>query len=510
MRKRKSNSFKPVQEYAPQVRLAAGNVLPLIAPPKVRAKQQTQSSFSKRTPTTSSDIRLPITDRGTANIDALTLRFGINTKETIRALATVSPDLSASVWAYQRMVVTRNHKAVARNEDGTANREATQALQQVISRMNSLTDYSSGFNNISSIQAVGEALAKELRLYGSCSLELVLDKALLPSRFQPISTTQIAFFEAKDGMNFPVQIIGGREINLDIPGFFYEVLDQDLLTAYSDSPMEAALQATLADHDFSNDLRRVIKRALHPRLDATIDVDQFRKQMPHDAMGDPEKTRQFEEAFFASIDQTVNGLEPDDALVHFGSIKFDYLNNGNVTLNKEWDSLQAMNNAKMATGTKTPPAVLGHGAGSQNIASSESMLFVKYAEGIQAKLNSIFSRAFTLALRLLGFDVYCQFSFDDIDLRPTAELEAFKAMKQSRILELLSIGLIGDEEACLELTGRLPADGAKPLSGTFFKQGSSDPNAAPYSNTGQNATEQAITPDTPQQPKGPAKKEPKP
>lgn len=483
----------------------AAAALPPVEEPKVPSKPQTQQSFSKRTKTSSGDQRLAADDRRTANLDLLTLRNGTTTKSTIHDLAAVSPDLSASVWAYQRMVVTRNFTAVARNLDGTCNPEATNALQQVIARFNYLTDYTDGFSAMSSIHTIAEALTREFRLYGSGSLELVLDKARLPNRLQPVSTTQLEFFEDSKGYTYPIQKVNGNEINLDQPTFFYESIDQDLLSAYSDSPMEAALQATLADAEFTNDVRRVIKRALHPRLNASIDYETFKKTIPPDVIGDPEKLKDYHNQFIANIASTINGLEPDDALVAFSTTKFDYLNNGNVTLNKEYETLQGMINAKSATGTKAPPAVLGHGAGSQNVASTETMLFVRYCEGIQIHINSLLSRALTLATRLLGHDVYVEFAFERIDLRPDSELEAFRAMKQSRILEQLSYGFISDEQAAILLTGNLPPKGMPKLSGTMFTVNKAS-SANPESNTsnGQGALGQDQQPDTPTQKKGPA------
>lgn len=486
---------------------SAAAALPPPSDPKVKNKPQSQPSVSKRTKTSNGDQKLTDKDRRTANLDLLSLRTGTSTKSTIRDLSIVSPDMSASVWAYQRMVVTKGFKAVAYNLDGTANPEATDSLHQVLTRMNLLTDYAEGFTNISGLHSVAEMLALELRRYGSCSMELVLDKARLPSRLQPISTTQLEFYEDTKGNLYPVQKASMGDINLDVPVFFYESIDQDLLTAYSDSPMEAALQATLADAEFTNDVRRVIRRALHPRLDAKVAWDDFRKGLPAEFAGDPDKQRQYQNSYISAIEETVNGLEPDDALVHFDTVEFAYINNGNVSLNNEYDTLQKMVNAKLATGTKAPPAVLGHGSGSQNVASSESMLFVKYCEGIQIKLNSIISRALTLGVRLLGHDVYVQFQFDAIDLRPAAELEAFNAQKQSRILDLLSLGLISDEQASVELTGRLPPKGFKPLSGTMFRSqvGSVQAGGNPTSGTAQlntGALNQAQTPDTPSQKRG--------
>lgn len=486
---------------------SAGAALPPIVEPKVPNRPQSQPSASKRTATTKGDQRLSETDRRTANLDLLSLRAGITTKSTIRDLSKVSPDLSASNWAYQRLVVTRGFKAVAYNQDGTINPEATNLVQQLLARFNFLTDYAAGFSGTASIHSVAESLTLELRTYGACSLELVLDKARLPNRLVPISTTQLTFMEDGSGSVYPVQKSAAGEIPLDIPTFFYESMDQDLLTAYSDSPMEAALQAVLADTEFTNDVRRVIKRALHPRLDVSIDYDKFRKTVPPALLGDDNGLKTYQDNYISQVEETVNGLEPDDALVHFDAVEFDYLNNGNVTLNKEYETVQAMTDAKMATGTKAPPSVLGHGSGSQNVASTESLLFMRYCEGIQNKVNSILSRALTLAVRLFGQDVYVQFEFDRVDLRPESELEAFRSMNQSRVLELLSIGMITDEQASLALIGRLPPPGAPKLSGTFFKAGASDPNAEqtnPHSNTGAtNGGPQDMRPQTPTQPKGP-------
>ena len=219
---------------------SAGAALPPIVEPKVPNRPQSQPSASKRTATTKGDQRLAETDRRTANLDLLSLRSGTSTKATIRDLSKVSPDLSASVWAYQRLVVTKGFRAVGRNQDGTINQEATNLVQQLLARFNFLTDYSAGFSGTASVYSVAESLTRELRLYGSCSLELVLDKARLPSRLQPISTTQLIFHDDGSGSIYPVQKSPAGEIPLDMP-------------IYLDSPM--ATQATALYQRHARQLR---------------------------------------------------------------------------------------------------------------------------------------------------------------------------------------------------------------------------------------------------------------
>jgi hypothetical protein len=140
-------------------------------------------------------------------------------------------------------------------------------------------------------------------------------------------------------------------------------------------------------------------------------------------------------------------------------------------------------------------------AGTSGAGSAESLLFLKQAESLRLSINELYSRALTVAIRLLGHDGYVEFKYAAPNLKPKDELEAFKAMEQSRVLELLSIGYLTDEEACIQLTGHLPPPGAPKLSGTMFKGGgTSEPIANPASNTS-NASEKAATPDTPTQPK---------
>jgi hypothetical protein len=487
----------------------AATQLPNFEPPKVKSGSSALPSSVKRS-STRGTTKLQETDRRVATTDLLSLRSGTSTKKVVHDLATVTPDLSASVSAYVRMVVTPKFTAIARNQDGTANPEATVALQQVLNRFNRLHDYTQGYSEIRDIYGVAEALTIELRLYGSCSMELVLDKARLPYKLQPISTTQIGWKD--DGKQvFPFQKpASGDDIDLDIPTFFWESIDPDLLEPFSASPMEAAVQATLADQEFTNDIRRVIKRALHPRMTGSIDFEQFRKSLPPDVSADPKAFQEYQNQFLTAIQEQVNGLEPDDVLVFFNTLQFEYLSRGNESLEREYSTLQNILNSKMAAGAKVPGAVLGHGAGSQNIASTESSLFVKYATGTQLHVNSILSRALTMAVRLLGHDVYVDFMFAQPDLRPDSELAAFRAMDQSRVLELLSLGLISDEEAAIQLTGALPPKGAEKLSGTRFKGGAAPVTENPYSTTStmgsqQSAKDKANQPDTPTQSKGPVK-----
>lgn len=442
------------------------------------------------------------TDLGLANTDILDYRDD-STMELIRKATIASPAISASVDAYVRTAITPKFTAIARNIDGSFNVEATTALQNVILRMDVLKDYEEGFSNMSSLRVVSETLAIELRRYGSCAMELVLDEARLPYKLQPISTTQIKFKVTAEGLS-PVQDHEDGEIDLDVPTFFYMALDQDLTQVYTNSPYESSIQALMFFQEFINDLRRIVRRAVHSRIKVELKTEDLIKMMPAKIKGKPDEERQYIEQQIQAVADVINGLDPEDALVYLDNASVEYMTAGNNSHSQELNELKAIIDSLLATGSKTPPTILGQSSKSSNIASTETMLFMKNVEGaVQMKLNELYSQVFTLALRLMGYEVVAEFKYQTIDLRPDSELEAFKQMKQSRELELLSLGMKTDEEVFIELTGRLPHVGAPKLSGTGFYGGISATGIAnPYSNTSQSTLNKNTESDQPKGAKG--------
>lgn len=453
----------------PRSTLNAATQLPPVAPPKVRPGSMSYPSYLKTT--RPSEAQLPINDRRLASTDTTTLRNEADTRKVIRAYVAASPDLSAAVWAYVRLGIPTKYTAIAKNPDGSFNREATLLLQQLITRFDVLPDYTTdGFTGPQSIRSISESLGRELIQYGSASGEVVLGKDRLPRRIQPISTTQIKFIADSDKTLRPVQLVGSETIDLDVPTFIYITLDQDLLEPYSSSPIEAAIKPTIFSEDFANDIHRIIKKVVHPRQKVSIDEDRVRKHLSPEAQMDPAKARDELNAIVSTVESKINGLRPEDALVFLDSLDFIVENSSNSGLSAEYEVLQNMANARMATGSKTMGTILGYSTGSSNIASTEALLFQKSVTGaVTTKLNEFFSRAFTLSLRLFGMDVVAEFRYADIDLRPEADLAAFRQTQQMMILEQLSYGFISDEEASLALTGALPPAGFTPLSGTRFK-----------------------------------------
>lgn len=439
-------------------------------------------------------------DGALLNTDRLGVRNATSTFDAIRQLSVSSPDVSTAIFSLLRTGIPEEYTMVARDMDGQINPEATGLSHELLRRLTFLGNVDGSFGPQMSIQSLSESLGKELLLYGGCSGEIALDKARIPASLNAISISKIKFYD--EDMAFrPVQILGGAEIDLDIPTFIYTSLDQDLLSAYSSSPIESSLQPVLADLDFNNDMRLALKRAVLPRLVATIDGEKVKKSCPPDILNDPVKYAAYKQALIDSVISVVNNAKPEDALITYSEISYAYVDGGKDP-SAIIEKMQNVLNSKLQTGVKTLPVVLGHGVTSAS-SSTEAMLFLKNANMLRVKLNEFYSRAMTIAVRLMGQDCYVEFKYADLDLRPSSELEAYKAMAQSRVLEQLSLGLITDAEACVKLTGNLPPAGYKLLSGTMFKSPSAvSPNAQPGTNASQTSgLGKNLAPDTPSKPK---------
>lgn len=491
------NPFKS-RSGAPDLNAAADPLQGPFVVPKVKPNQKTYPGFFTSVKMAATALAKAAVRH--ANVDANSLRNGASDSQIIRDFSRASPDLSAAVSAYLRTGIPSGYTAIAKNRDGTCNRDGTILVQQLLSMINVLPDYSEGFSNTPSIRSLAEQLGQEILWEGAASLELVLDKVRLPSKLQPVSVSTLEFIPDGNRLR-PRQKVGSDYIELDIPTFFYVSLDQDLLRPYATSPFATALKSVLFTEDLIQDVHRIIKRVVHPRQHVKINEDKFRKFMSVEASNDPEKAALEMNALIADLESKVNGLRPEDALVYFDTIGFEVKDAPTANLSNEYSTLKDIGNARVATGAKTLPAILGHGVASSNIASTETMLFVKNAVGIiTSKLDELFSRALTLAVRLHGIDCVVEFKFDDVNLRPELELEAFKQTRQNRILALLSLGFYVDDEAAVLLTGHLPPVGFKPLSGTGFAQATSgQTSGGEYggaSNSG-SALNKALAPETP-------------
>ncbi|RUM46319.1 MAG: hypothetical protein DSY80_02370 [Desulfocapsa sp.] len=450
-----------------------------LVPKKIKISSAYLPSFLKKS-VTAAQIADEAVNR--ANVDLTSLRYGVSAKEIIRNYAKVSPDLSQALNTYIRFIITDNFSLFAKGlETDVVDVEATEMIRKFATRLNSLPPDYAGYHPSRSFAALGETFITQLLCNGITMGEVVFDKARMPSYIQAVSTNKLKY--KQKGSRAVPYLDGENVIDLDSPAIKSITLNQDPDSAYSDSWLESAVQAIVSSEEFRNDIRKAFRKASLPRVNAEIDTEKFLSSLTPETIFDPEKLRAAMEATIDSLKTELNGLNPEDCVVNFDVVKVTHLSQGNTSTHNSTDVHNKIVNGLVASGLKTLPSILGRGE-SQSTASTESVLFLKVCEGLQGRINELFSQMLTLIARVHGYDVTVVFKYKKPDLRPEIELESFYTMKQSRILEQLSLGLITDEEASILMTGDLPPEGFVSLVGTRFRDGvSADTSNNPYSNT---------------------------
>lgn len=420
------------------------------------------------------------TNYSTSNLSELATSAA-NSKELIKLLVENSPDASQAASSIARVAITDSYSVVAYNLDGTINIPATVAAATLANRLDKLRPNYTNYNIPNDFRALSERAIKQMCITGSFGSELVLGKGKIPEKINIFSTLKIKY-EERNGVVVPYFQQNGQTYYLDSPLVIIEDLDQDVDTLFSSSPYSAAIQPILADFEFINDLRRAFSKANLPRPTAKILTEKIKEAIPTEIKIDPVKYKAYMDEIIESVRSTMNDLRPEDALVYHDIIEVDHLSAGNISSHNAVKEHKELLNGKVASGLQTLPSILGRGANSTT-SSTEAMLYLRAAEGVQEKLNHMFSQHLTVGVRLFGHECYVEFSYADPDLRPKLELETFRTQKQSRIRELLSDGWISDEEASIMLTGGLPSGNFETMSGTKFFSGAATSAGNPYSNT---------------------------
>jgi len=447
------------------------------------AKSKTVESITPK------DQKIANPDKSWATQDPRTLRAQGQTTKAIRTLAKENGNLSTA--AFDLVEIANSGYTITAYLPGTTefSYEGTMLAKNIVASMDTLYDYTKGFSRKRPINMVVQTQLREAIMTGGCSQELVLDKGRLPDRIQVTDYSTLDWTSDGNGGKYPKQVISGKDpIPLDIPTFFAESLHQEADTAYAVSIFRAALDNIFTSSEFIADMRRVLFKSGHSRLVAILDSEKVRASAPKDIQADDDKLAVYMNEVKSGVETALTEIAPEDAVVAFDSVGFETQDIGG-TKSDYTPLLSSLANME-ATGLKTPPSILGmRSAGSQSLSNSETLIFLKTAKAIQTPVEAVMSRTLTLACRLYGVNVYVKFKFNEIDLRPESELEAFRTMKEQRIMQRLSLGFITDQQAAHEL-GLAYNPAMPPLSGTGFWSSS----ASPASSTTTGAMENTLQP----------------
>ena len=414
--------------------------------------------------------------------------------QSIRRLAEDEGVTSNSIFTASSIANTSFKATAYDTNTSTFNAEATKLVTWILASMDTLQDYTKKFSDKPTVRQFIEMGLRDCQITGGLGCELVLDENKLPSYLQLVSYEQIEFISDGKGSRKPVQKVQGTDdVDLNLPNFWIAELSKDPTQAYAVPILRAALNTSITNHEFIEDMRRSVNRTGHSRLIVKLDSAKIAAAAPEDVQEDPAKLIAHMLAVQSAMTSSLQALTPEDSIVTFDNAEIEVADIGGAK--SDYVPLMKTLNNMQATSLKTPSSILGlRSEGSQSLSNIEALTYLKTLVALRGPIQDVLSRALTLAVRLYGSDVYVKVVFDPINLRPEDELEAYKTMKQTRQLDLLSLGIWTTEQYCHE-SGNPYRPDMPDLSGTGFAGSSPQSSDGGVDNSG--GAERTLNSDTP-------------
>ena len=432
-------------------------------------------------------------DRIDPNQSIQSLRFGSTASATMRSLAEIDGLVSAVNVNYIATAFSGYRVEAYTTWTNEFSREGLLAAETVISGMDTLWNYTKGYQDKKALDQVVQTALIEVLLTGGVAGELILDQDKFPSHIALFPYDSITWKSDGKGGRYPAQTISGEEVELNYPNIYVSEMIKTADRLYALPMTHSGVKQLIQYVGFLEDMQRVLRRNGQPRVLAKLDYEKVLQSAPPSVRNDPQKLSAFMDQVRSDIETLLSSVEPEDAIVFYDVAEIESMSSDGEK--RDYKELLSELSGLSASALKSNPSALGlRVGGSQNVSSTEAMLSMKIARLIQSPVEEIFSRALTLAVRLYGIDCYVKFKFNDIDLRPRAELESHLAIRQNRVLELLSLGRITDDEAQTMLGLSSIPDSAEELTGTGFYN-SKAPDTVPASGT--NSRNNQIKPSTP-------------
>ena len=396
-------------------------------------------------------------------------RVSTDSNALLQDLFRQDPDCSAAVNAYLTSSDTPMvYYAVDAN--GDISPDGTKQLEYLVDKITSRTDYTLNYQMKHSLTAIREELKYMLLLRGAVGAELVFDKTLQPKEIRNVDMHFVQWTESKNGEFKPIQKTeeSGEEVSLDVPTFFTAFFRRDPTSVYSYSYFVSAINVIAARQQVINDLYRIMNVTGFPRIDITVLEEVIKNNAPASVTAKPEDFRQYVTSTVQQIANSFAAVKPQQPMAHTDSVEVKMINDknpgGSLQISEVIETLNGQNQAAM----KVVGSVLGRGSSGVNTASVEAMVFAKNASELNKPIDYLLSEIFPLALRMAGFDGKAVMYSRDVELRTATELENQMTMRQARLLEQLSLGIIKDEDFYLEMWGKIPSE-ISALSGTNFQ-----------------------------------------
>ncbi|QOH62422.1 hypothetical protein [Paenibacillus polymyxa] len=383
---------------------------------------------------------LPKKHQQAHNID-LTKLQSYTAEELLELLISVHPDVSYALYTYLRMGNT-DLTFTAKKPNGNADKSGQRVLDELKAMLNTPLP-SPGYQHGRSLDKLDTIQRMMIMVRGACAGEIVLneqcndvidivpvDPALIWFRREPETNRLTPWQYVKNPRRNANEEWFGNYKKIDTPTFIYEEFDPMVDDPYGRTPMLPVLQVVFFHLQVLSDLKAVVHNQGYPRLDISMLEEIMLKNMPNNLKSNPDGQQKWLKERMDEMLNHFNSLNPDDALVHWDSVKVEYLKGGNSGPMIDIKKLIDIIDTQMATSLKTLLTILSRHQGSTETYSSiDTQIYIKNVESARSVTKRFWQRAFSLSARVKGTQTKVEADYLPIDLRSENEIERDRRSK---------------------------------------------------------------------------------
>ena len=381
---------------------------------------------------------------------------------------------SASLYTHLRMMVDK-FTLSAFKSNKTTYKEGQAYLNSLIERLNYEDDWAEGFSQASTLLDQIGRIGRNLLTSDNSSAAIFVeidDKSYEVKNFKPLDCDRIYFEKPlntfanvakKKSYPIPYFYENNQKVYLDCINFLWQPLDPDAEELAGNNPLRPALRNTFTKIEFLENLRKVLKNQAWPKIKVVLDGEAAVNQAPMEIRNDAKQLVEFLNDYLANVKDQLTNIEVDQNLVVWDTIvEMSFLESKN---NFDPRPIASLLDSEAISALKAPPSTVGKGGSTrtgEGLASAELVIFRRSIKALRRNIENIYSRAFTLALRLKGLQGYAKFRMKDFTLRPADELAQYDQIRQENIIRAWILGSISTKEKDYKIRDIHDLDGLPP------------------------------------------------
>lgn len=397
------------------------------------------------------------------NIDVSQIQK-FNSNRLFKLFAANDSSFSASLLTHVRMFED-SYRVTAYKKNKKPFGKAQDYLDTLKERFDFIDNYD-GFILPNTLRDQTTRMARNILTSDNASgaLFINLRENYSPDEFKVLDCDLIFFDTEKNKKrHIPYTYENGKKVYLDYMNFLWQPMDADAMAYMGNNPLRPSLRTTFTKMEFFDNLRKVLKNQAWPKIKVVLDEQAVIKMAPPDVKANAKALVEFLNDYLDKMEDQLTGIDPDQNIIVYDTIKeISFLESRNA-----FDPTPISNllDSELISGAKAPPSTVGKGGSTrtgEGLASAELVIFRRSIKAIRGLVENIYSRAFSICMRLQGFQGYAQFKLKEFTLRPPEESAQYDSIRQDTLTDAWLLGSIGDKEKDRKIRQMHELDGPKP------------------------------------------------